>query len=150
MRFAFDARDILLKKLHTVVAVLGIAVASGTAWWWQNRPDKAPAAAAASTGPQARTGAPDVRPPGGSGGPGGQGGPAAVEVAKAESIRLTDEVQAIGSLKSVQGVMLRPSCSLRTGALENPVTNDSNQSDYFGQRDKSARRNRSALRIFPT
>ncbi len=106
-----------MKKLHTVVAVLGIAVASGTAWWWQNRPDKAPAAAAASTGPQARTGAPDVRPPGGSGGPGGQGGPAAVEVAKAESIRLTDEVQAIGSLKSVQGVMLRPELSGRIAKL---------------------------------
>ena len=97
-----------MKKIHTVVAVIGIAVASGAAWWWQNRSDKAP-------GVQAQAGAAAPRAAAGPGG--ASGGPAAVEVAQAESLRLADEVQAIGSLKSVQGVMLRPELSGRIARL---------------------------------
>jgi membrane fusion protein, multidrug efflux system len=96
--------------LHTAVAVVGLAAAGLAAWWWQNAPQQAATVAAA--GPAA-SGAP--RGPGGPGG--GPGGPAPVEVAKAQSITLTDDVQAVGSLKSNQGVMLRPEVSGRIARL---------------------------------
>jgi len=107
-----------LKKLHTVVAVVGIALAAGAAWWWQ-RPS-APASAGAQApqkpgGPGASgASAPGARP---GGGPGGPGGPASVEVASAMAMTLTDDVQAVGSLKSRQGVMLRPEVSGRIAKL---------------------------------
>jgi len=96
-----------MRKLHTVVAVLGIGIAGAAAWWWQNRAE-APAtqAAAASGGGTASAATP-------RGGPGGPGGPAAVEVGKVESLRLTDDVQAVGSLRSAQSVVLRPEVSGR-------------------------------------
>jgi membrane fusion protein (multidrug efflux system) len=40
-----------------------------------------------------------------------------VEVGKAQAVTLTDEVQAVGSLKSAQGVMLRPETSGRIARL---------------------------------
>jgi membrane fusion protein (multidrug efflux system) len=93
-----------LKKLHTVIAVIGIAVAGGLAWWWQN---KAPA-----TAPVAGSGAAPR-----AGGPPGGGGPATVEVGKVEQLTLTDDVLAVGSLRSRQGVMLRPEVSGRISQL---------------------------------
>jgi membrane fusion protein (multidrug efflux system) len=108
-----------LKKIHTVVAVLGLALAAGMAWWWQQpssttaKPLQSAAPGAAGQGPAA-PGAP--RGPGG-GGPGGPGGPASVEVARARVLTLTDDVQAVGSLRSVQGVMVRPEVSGRIAKL---------------------------------
>jgi membrane fusion protein (multidrug efflux system) len=105
-----------LKTIYTVVAVIGIALAGGAAWWWQNQPQE-PVAVGASTGAKP---APGGAPGGGGarpGDPGGPGGPVAVEVAKAESTTLTDDVQAVGSLKSSQGVMLRPEVSGRIARL---------------------------------
>jgi membrane fusion protein (multidrug efflux system) len=93
-----------LKKIHTVVAVIGVLAAGAAAWWWQNAPARAQAATAAS----AAGSAPRA---------GGAAGPAAVEVAKAEAVTLTDDVQAVGSLKSNQGVMLRPEVSGRISKL---------------------------------
>lgn len=87
-----------------------MTLAGGAAWWWQTKPGSGAEGTAA--GPSAP--AQGAR---GLGGPGGQGGPATVEVAKAESATLTDEVQAVGSLKSVQGVMLRPEVSGRIAKL---------------------------------
>ena len=87
------------KKKYTVLAILGIAMASGAAWWWQN---KAPEADAGKTGAATAPSGP---------GPAAVGGPArptSVEVAKVESMTLVDETQAVGSLRSRQGVMLRP------------------------------------------
>lgn len=121
-----------LKKIPTVVvAVLGLALAAGVAWWSQQpRPSTAtppqagapggapggtPSGAPGGAGPgPAAAGAP--RGPGG-GGPGGPGGPAAVEVARAQVVTLTDDVQAVGSLRSVQGVMVRPEVSGRVAKL---------------------------------
>ncbi|HSV47490.1 MAG TPA: efflux RND transporter periplasmic adaptor subunit [Ramlibacter sp.] len=92
------------KPLYTVVAVAGIALASGAAWWYQNKPAKTAETAAAA-------------PAGGNGtGPTGNGGPArppAVEVAKVELARLTDDAQAVGTLRSRQSVMLKPEVSGR-------------------------------------
>jgi membrane fusion protein (multidrug efflux system) len=88
------------KAIYTVVAVVGIAAASGAAWWYQNRaarPAEAPAAGSTpASGP--------ARPP-------------AVEVARVEVIKLTDEAQAVGSLRSRQSVVLRPEVSGRVTQL---------------------------------
>jgi membrane fusion protein (multidrug efflux system) len=89
------------KKKYAVLALLGISVASGAAWWWQNKATEGDAgkpATATPAGPSAP-------------GAGAGGGPArtpAVEVAKVETMTLVDETQAVGSLSSRQGVMLRP------------------------------------------
>ena len=96
------------KKQYAVLALLGISLASGAAWWWQN---KAPAGGAAlssatssaQSGPAGAASGPPVAGPAG-----GAGRPPAVEVAKVESMTLVDETQAVGSLRSRQGVMLRP------------------------------------------
>ncbi len=87
------------KKKYTVLAILGIAMASGAAWWWQN---KAPEADAGKTGAAS---APSGTGPAAGG---GTARPTSVEVAKVESMTLVDETQAVGSLRSRQGVMLRP------------------------------------------
>ncbi len=99
------------KNKYAVLALLGISVASGAAWWWQN---KAPAGGAASTAAAAAPGGPSAAPGGapagapGAGPAGGAGRAPVVEVAKVESMTLVDETQAVGSLRSRQGVMLRP------------------------------------------
>jgi len=81
------------------VAVIGLAAAGVLAWWWQNTPKQATAVAAGAPAPAGAQRGP--------GGPGGAGGPAPVEVALAQTATLTDDVQAVGSLKSNQGVVLR-------------------------------------------
>ena len=89
------------KKKYALIAVLGVGLASGVAWWYQNKASgdaQNPASSSAGAGPAAS-------------GPGGAGGaqrPPAVEVAKVETMRLVDETQSVGSLRSRQGVMLRP------------------------------------------
>lgn len=96
------------KALYTVVAVVGIAAASGAAWWYQNKPSKPSDAAVA--------GAPAPR--GAASGPGGGAGrPPGVEVARVETMRLTDDAQAVGSLRSRQGVIVRPEVSGRITQL---------------------------------
>ena len=92
-----------MKKIHTVVAIAGIALAGGVAWWWQQQPTPA-------SGPATMAG------PGAPGGRSG-GGPVGVEVARAEAVSLTDDVLAPGSLKSSQGVMVRPEVSGRIARL---------------------------------
>jgi membrane fusion protein (multidrug efflux system) len=89
------------KKKYAVLALLGISVASGAAWWWQNKAPEGDAGKPATAAPAGPTGP----------GTGAGGGPArtpAVEVAKVESMTLVDETQAVGSLRSRQGVILRP------------------------------------------
>lgn len=96
------------KAIYTVVAVAGIAAASGAAWWLQK--PKAPDAAGAAT------------PAAASNGPGGNAGanagkPLTVEAAKVEVARLSDDTQAVGSLRSRRGVVLRPEVSGRITQL---------------------------------
>lgn len=94
------------KPLYIVVAAAGIAAASGAAWWYQNKssrpaaPVDAPAAATA--------------PSGGASAPGRAPG---VEVARVEVARLTDDAQAVGSLRSRQSVVVRPEVSGRVTRL---------------------------------
>ena len=120
-----------MTKKHTVwaVAALGLALATGGAWWVQQRGAAGAGSATAAT-PGAESGAagaagagkaagapgPGSAGPGGAGpagaaGPGGPGGaPRApgVEVAKVAVTSLQDDAQAVGTLKSRQSVMLRP------------------------------------------
>lgn len=88
------------KLVYPVVALVGIVAASGAAWWYQNR---APSQAVPSQG--------SVVSPASSAP--GAGRPVTVEVARVEITRLVDDVQAVGSLRSRQGVVLRPEVSGR-------------------------------------
>jgi membrane fusion protein (multidrug efflux system) len=96
------------KPLYTVVAAVGIVAASGAAWWYQKQsrpgpvtPEGQPAAAAGAT----------------TGGAGAQSRAPAVEVARVEVMRLTDDAQAVGSLRSRQSVVVRPEVSGRVTRL---------------------------------
>jgi membrane fusion protein (multidrug efflux system) len=91
-----------MKLLHTSVAVLALVGAGALAWWLQNRtPAQAavlPVAGSTSTGANAQ-------------------GPVAVEVGRVQVMRLEDDTQAVGTLRSRQGVMLRPEVSGRIAKL---------------------------------
>jgi len=94
------------KAIYPVVAVLGIAAASGAAWWFQHK-----SAPAASVGPSA--GADPAKPPASSASAAGPARPAAVEVAKVEITKLSDDAQSVGTLRSRQSVIIRPEVSGR-------------------------------------
>ena len=80
------------KKMYSVVAILGIVVASVLAWWLQN-----PQTNAAPTAPGAR--------------------PAGVEISQVKKQTLRDDAEAVGSLRSSQNVMLRPEVAGRVLSL---------------------------------
>ena len=111
------------KPFYTAVAVVGIAAASGAAWWYQNRP--ADPAAAGGAGVAVAPGAPAAgAAAGGASGaaPVASGAasaprPAGVEIAKVEVQRLVDETQAVGNLRSRQSVMVRPEVSGRVAQI---------------------------------
>lgn len=89
------------KIIYPLVAILGISVASGAAWWYQSRA-KGPqesVAVAATPGASAPVGAAS-----GSTAPRAAG----VEIARVEKMSLQDDAQSVGSLRSRQSVMLRP------------------------------------------
>lgn len=85
------------QKKYALIAVIGVCVASGVAWWAQ-RPASGdlPAAAAPAAG---------------------LGRAPAVEVAKVTATTLVDETQSVGSLRSRQGVMLRPEVAGRVSKI---------------------------------
>lgn len=91
------------KFLYTVVAGVGIAAASGLAWWYQHKPAK-PAEPALAEAPAGGRNAPAAN---------AAGQPPVVEVGRVEVVRLTDDTQAVGSLRSRQSVVLRPEVSGR-------------------------------------
>lgn len=99
-----------LRKAQTWIALLGIVALAIAAWWWQQR---APATDAAAV--PARSNAP--RAAAGPNGTGAPAGPASVEVARVEAMTLEDDAQAVGSLRSRQGVVLRPEVSGRIARL---------------------------------
>ena len=98
------------KATYSVIAVLGIAAASGAAWWFQQPKNGNTIQAIASPGSAASAPQPAASGPGGS-------RPPSVEVAKVEALRLTDDTQAVGSLRSRRGVVLRPEVSGRITQL---------------------------------
>jgi membrane fusion protein, multidrug efflux system len=114
-----------LRHPVTLAALLALAAVALAAWWFQRGPGNvAPATAGAATpGPGGSAGgapgAPGVGAPGPGGagrpggGPGGPGGPVAVEVARAQVRAIADDVQAVGTLRSRQSVVIRPEVSGR-------------------------------------
>ena len=108
------------KSVYSMVAVLGIAAASGAAWWYQN---KAPAeSVATSNAPSTNntttnTTTANTAPAALASGAAAPARPPSVESAKVEVMKLTDDTQAVGSLKSRQGVTLRPEVSGRITQL---------------------------------
>ena len=115
------------KVIYPLIAALGIAAVGAGAWWYQNQPAKAGAEGQSASAPSSQPGAPGVATggaaaggsgggAGGSGGAGGGGKPT-VEVAQVELMDLVDETQTVGSLRSRQGVVLRPEVSGRITQL---------------------------------
>jgi membrane fusion protein, multidrug efflux system len=92
--------------IYQIVAAVGIALVSGLAWWFQNKnqphgPNEAPAIVASPSRPGAAAASP----------------PVTVDVARVEVTRVVDDAQTVGSLRSRQGVMLRPEVSGRITQL---------------------------------
>jgi membrane fusion protein (multidrug efflux system) len=77
-------------KPQTWLAAVGLVAVASLGYWFMNKPSATPAGAPPAAAPQ------------------GAARPVGVEVAKVEVARLQDDAQAVGSLKSNQGVMLRP------------------------------------------
>jgi len=84
------------KIIYPVVAAIGIAAASGAAWWYQSKPNVAPVIAGVPATASTTTG---------------------VEVAQVERLSLRDDAQSVGSLQSRQSVMLRPEVAGRVKSL---------------------------------
>jgi membrane fusion protein, multidrug efflux system len=98
------------KFSYAAVAVVGMALAGGGAWWLQSRPHSATVITGADSAASSPSG-------GGSGGASGAQRVAGVEVAKVAALALRDDVQAVGSLRARHSVMLRPELVGRITAL---------------------------------
>jgi membrane fusion protein (multidrug efflux system) len=92
-----------IKKLHAIVAVVGLACLSAAAYWYQRQDGgwrgAAPIAAESASAPASAEPVPSV------------------EVARVAAMRLNDETVTVGSVRSRQGVMLRPETSGRIDKL---------------------------------
>ena len=98
------------KATYIVIAVLGLAAASGAGWWYQQPKGTRSSEVTSSEAPRASglkatTGSEPASAPGGAL---GAGRPPSVEVAKVEVAKLLDETQAVGTLRSRRGVVVRP------------------------------------------
>src|SRR5258706_2654630 len=93
----------LMKILHSTVVVIALVGAAALAWWLKNG---TPAQAAVMTAGGAAAGA-----------LANAQGPVPVEVGRVQVMRLEDDTQAVGTLRSHQGVMLRPEVSGRVAKL---------------------------------
>ena len=99
------------RKIYPILAVVGIAVAAGGAWWYQSK---------LTTAKEITSLAGAANPASAASAPGGAASApraAGVEVAKVEKSSLQDDAQSVGSLRSVQSVMLRPEVPGRVKAL---------------------------------
>jgi membrane fusion protein (multidrug efflux system) len=112
------------KKPYLAIALVGVALASGGAWWLQNKPaepktevSSAPGSPTVPGQPASAAGGATSAAPGGASGSGAPQKPPAVEVAKVEKAMLVDETQSVGSLRSFQGVMLRPEVGGRVSQI---------------------------------
>ena len=104
------------KVIYPLISALAIAAVGAGAWWYQNQPAKAAVEGQSASAPSAQPGASGAAPGGAAGGAGGGGKPT-VEVAQVELMDLVDETQTVGSLRSRQGVVLRPEVSGRITQL---------------------------------
>jgi membrane fusion protein (multidrug efflux system) len=98
------------RPLFVLLAVTGIAIATGGAWWIQNREG---AQAPTVQGTQALASGGSAAPARAGGGAGVPG----VEVAKVATVSLQDDAQSVGTLRSRQSVVLRPEVSGRVARI---------------------------------
>ncbi|HSW20172.1 MAG TPA: efflux RND transporter periplasmic adaptor subunit [Ramlibacter sp.] len=108
------------KPLYIAVAAVGIAAASGAAWWYQHQPARAPGQAASLDAPAGDAPSGTAATAKGAAAPASGAAasrPPVVEVAKVEVARLVDDAQAVGTLRSRQSVMLRPEVSGRVAQI---------------------------------
>ena len=105
------------KSVYTTVAILGIAAASGAAWWYQNKAPITVNPSSATSASSQTSGQVSSATPASTGTAAAPARPPSVESAKVEIMKLTDDTQAVGSLKSRQGVTLRPEVSGRITQL---------------------------------
>ncbi len=94
------------KPIYVLVAIVGIGLASGAAWWLQNKPSSPAASAALAPATTAPAGA--TRSGGGTPG---------VEVTRVKVVQLQDDAQAVGTLRSRQSVTLKPEVSGRVARI---------------------------------
>ena len=95
-----------LQNKYVVFAVLGLAVASGAAWWFQSP------ARSARTGTPAPQGNAAAKP-----GAQGPAKPVMVEATKVRQMTMRDDAETVGSLRSRRSVVLRPEISGRITQL---------------------------------
>jgi membrane fusion protein, multidrug efflux system len=98
-----------MRLLHTSLMAVGLVAAGGFAWWLQNRVPAPALPVQAGAGPSGASAAATTNA--------GAGGPATVEVGRVQAMRLEDDTQAVGTLRSRQGVMLKPEVSGRVARL---------------------------------
>ena len=108
------AQKMTPKVIYTLIAVTGIALASGAAWWYQTPRNSSRGAAEVSSG---STSTPTPTPAQSSTSAPSNGKLPTVEAAKVETLQLTDDTQAVGTLRSRRGVVLRPEVSGRITQL---------------------------------
>ncbi|MDP2249143.1 MAG: efflux RND transporter periplasmic adaptor subunit [Hydrogenophaga sp.] len=89
------------KSIYVLVAIAGIGLASGAAWWLQNKPSAPSSGVAAAP----------------TGGARSAGNAPGVEVTKVKAVRLQDDAQAVGTLRSRQSVTLKPEVSGRVARI---------------------------------
>ncbi|MBX3611442.1 MAG: efflux RND transporter periplasmic adaptor subunit [Hydrogenophaga sp.] len=92
-------------SLTASVAVAGLVVAVLAAWWWQQRPARSTAQSPTAAAAQPSAGSARA------------GGPASVEVTQVRTVRLQDDAQAVGSLRSRQSVTLKPETAGRVARI---------------------------------
>ena len=97
------------KAIYPLFAAVGIATLGAGAWWYQNQPAKA------NVDAQSGSASPTAQRPASAAGAGG--GKPTVEVAQVMLMNLVDESQTVGSLRSRQGVVLKPEVSGRITQL---------------------------------
>ena len=86
-------------KKYLLVALVGMGLASGAAWWYQHKAGGGTSAPATGSAPAGAERVPTV------------------EVAKVATVTLVDQAQSVGSLRSRQGVMLRPEVAGRVKSI---------------------------------
>jgi membrane fusion protein, multidrug efflux system len=104
------------KHTVTVVALVGLLVAGGVAYFLNQRTP--PGAAAASAGKADAMQDPAGKAAADARGPAkGPGGPAPVEVVELKPVRVQESITAVGSLRSNESVVLRPEVSGRIATI---------------------------------